>query len=158
MEIVGGFDLLALEAPNYLLIAHATECVGELGCGCINMCGKKHRKIILCLICFLLFGGCGRWVLCPASSKNQHLLISWRSVGDLTSPIPHCARECWRLENHLLQDRSQLVSQLSRLGTLVCCLATENTDEALTCLNFTECSLITYGLNTAISRFCLSFP
>lgn len=30
-KIGGGFDLLALEAPNYLLIAHSTECVGELG-------------------------------------------------------------------------------------------------------------------------------
>lgn len=32
MEIDGGFDLLAPEASNYLLIAHAKMCVGKLGC------------------------------------------------------------------------------------------------------------------------------
>ncbi len=32
MEIDGGFDLLAPEASNYLLIAHAKVCVGKLGC------------------------------------------------------------------------------------------------------------------------------
>lgn len=29
MEIDGGFDLLAPEAPNYPLIAHAAVCVGK---------------------------------------------------------------------------------------------------------------------------------
>lgn len=32
MESDGGFHLLALEAPNYLLIAHAAVCAGELAC------------------------------------------------------------------------------------------------------------------------------
>lgn len=32
MEIDGGFDLLTPEAPNYLLIAHATVCIRELSC------------------------------------------------------------------------------------------------------------------------------
>lgn len=54
MEIHGGFHLLALEAPNYLLIAHATVCVGKLAwdfSSCVDAPWGKYCKIyiIYCL-------------------------------------------------------------------------------------------------------------
>lgn len=53
MEIDGGFHLLALEAPNYLLIAHAA--VRELGRGWGGYYGKKKKNNNTFFTAFHLF-------------------------------------------------------------------------------------------------------